>query len=182
MTAGSGAAGSRNPKVVLIVAMARNRVIGKDGALPWRLPEDLKRFRSLTMGHPIVMGRKTYDSIGKPLPGRTNIVMSRRAGGVPDGVVLVSSLEDAFKAAEATGADEACVTGGAEIYALALPYAHTLHYTCVHMDAEGDTLFPVFDQDEWTEVSSQRFEAGENDSAAFTILRFDRAGDPPRRY
>lgn len=169
-------------RISLVVAVAENGVIGADNDLPWRLKGDLKHFKATTMGKPIIMGRKTYDSIGKPLPGRTNIVMSRRAGGVPDGVVLVSSLEDAFKAAEATGADEACVTGGAEIYALALPYAHTLHYTRVHMDAEGDTLFPAFDQDEWTEVSSLRFEAGENDSAAYTILRFDRAGDPPRRY
>ena len=169
-------------RISLVVAVAENGVIGADNDLPWRLKGDLKHFKATTMGKPIIMGRKTYDSIGKPLPGRTNIVMSRRAGGVSDDVVLVSSLEDAFRAAETTGADEACVTGGAEIYALALPYAHTLHYTRVHMDAEGDTLFPVFNQDEWTEVSSQRFEAGENDSAAYTVLRLDRAGDPPRRY
>lgn len=169
-------------RISLVVAVAENGVIGADNDLPWRLKGDLKHFKATTMGKPIIMGRKTYDSIGKPLLGRTNIVMSRRAGGVPEGVVLVQSLEDAFNAAEATGADEACVTGGAEIYALALPYAHTLHYTRVHMDAEGDTLFPAFNQDEWTEVSSQRFEAGENDSAAYTVLRLDRAGDPPRRY
>lgn len=169
-------------RISLVVAVAENGVIGADNDLPWRLKGDLKHFKATTMGKPIIMGRKTYDSIGKPLPGRTNIVMSRSAGGVPDEVVLVSSLQEAFRAAQATGADEACVTGGAEIYALALSYAHTLHYTRVHMDAEGDTLFPAFDLDEWTEVSSQRFEAGENDSAAYTVLRLDRVGDPPSRY
>lgn len=169
-------------RISLVVAVAENGVIGSDNDLPWRLKGDLKHFKATTMGKPIIMGRKTYDSIGRPLPGRTNIVMSRRAGDLPDGVVLVPSLEAAFKAAEATGADEACVTGGAEIYALALPYAHTLHYTRVHMDADGDTLFPPFDEGDWTEVSSQRFEADENDSAAYTILRLERAGAPPRSY
>jgi len=169
-------------RISLVVAVAENGVIGSDNDLPWRLKGDLKHFKATTMGKPIIMGRKTYESIGRPLPGRTNIVMSRRSLDLPDGVVQVSSLEEAFRAAEASGADEACVTGGAEIYALALPYAHTLHFTRVHMDAEGDTLFPEFDRTQWRETSAERFEASETDSAAYTIMRLDRTGAPPRAY
>ncbi|MEP0069558.1 dihydrofolate reductase [Pyruvatibacter sp.] len=169
-------------RISLVVAVAENGVIGSDNDLPWRLKGDLKHFKATTMGKPIIMGRKTYESIGRPLPGRTNIVMSRSRSDLPEGVVQVSSLEEAFKAAEACDAQEACVTGGAEIYALALPYAHTLHFTRVHMDADGDTVFPEFDEAQWRETSAQRFDASEADSAAYTIKRLDRKGEPPQAY
>jgi len=169
-------------RISLVVAVAENGVIGSDNDLPWRLKGDMKHFKATTMGKPIIMGRKTYDSIGRPLPGRTNIVMSRSRSDMPEGVVQVSSLEEAFKAAQACDAEEVCVTGGAEIYALALPYAHTLHFTRVHMDADGDTVFPEFDEAQWRETSAERFDASETDSAAYTILQLDRKGEPPRSY
>lgn len=169
-------------RISLVVAVAENGVIGSDNDLPWRLKGDMNHFKATTMGKPIIMGRKTYDSIGRPLPGRTNIVMTRSGVDLPEGVVRVSSLEEAFRAAKACDAEEACVTGGAEIYALALPYAHTLHFTRVHMDADGDTLFPQFDEAEWQETSARLVEAGEEDSAAYTIRQLDRKGPPPRQY
>jgi len=168
-------------RISLVVAVAENGVIGADNGLPWRLKGDLKHFKQTTLGKPIIMGRKTYESIGRPLPGRTNIVLSRNHDGdVPDGVIPVTSLEEAFEVASETGCAEACVTGGAEIYALSMPYADTLHYTCVHMDAEGDTRFPEFDKDDWREVSAQRFEASGDDTAAYTIMRLDRIGPTPK--
>ena len=167
-------------RISLVVAVAENGVMGADNGLPWRLKGDMKHFKATTMGKPVIMGRKTYESIGKPLPGRTNIVMTRSSADLPEGVVQVSSLEEALQAAQDTGADEACVTGGAEIYALALPYAHTLHFTRVHMDADGDTAFPDFDMADWAETRAARFEAGETDSAAYTVMQLDRVGDPPR--
>ncbi|MGD1932949.1 MAG: dihydrofolate reductase [Candidatus Phaeomarinobacter sp.] len=169
-------------RISLVVAVAENGVMGADNGLPWRLKGDMQHFKATTMGKPIIMGRKTYDSIGRPLPGRTNIVMTRGGADLPEGVVPVSSLEDAFLAAEETGAGEACGTGWAEIYALALPYAHTLHFTRVHMDADGDTVFPDFNTADWVETSTTRFEAGETDSAAYTVMQLDRVGDPPRTY
>ena len=166
-------------RISLIVAVAENGMIGADNGLPWRLKGEMRHFRAATMGKPVIMGRKTYDSIGKPLPGRTNIVLTRAGGAVPDGVILVNSLAEAVAAARETGADETCVMGGAEVYAQALPYTHTLHFTRVHMDARGDTVFPAFDLADWKEVSAERFEANSEDTAAYTIMQLDRTGPPP---
>jgi len=160
VTAGSGAAGSRNPKVVLIVAMARNRVIGKDGALPWRLPEDLKRFRSLTMGHPIVMGRKTYDSIGRALPGRRNVVISRQPDLAIEGVETATSLAAALEMT--AGADKVFVIGGQQIYQAALPIADRIELTQIDKDFDGDVLFPQIDPAQWRESAQQPGEASGN--------------------
>lgn len=142
-------ASKNTPKVVLIVAMARNRVIGKDGALPWRLPEDLKRFRSLTMGHPIIMGRKTCDSIGRALPGRRNIVISRQQNLVIAGVETASSLAAALEMT--ADADTVFVIGGQQIYQAALPIADRIELTQIDKDFEGDVLFPEIDPTQWRE-------------------------------
>ncbi len=143
-------------RVSLIVAMARNGVIGRDGGLPWHLPEDLRHFKELTLGKPIIMGRLTHESIGRPLPGRTNIVISRNPAHDAPGCVVVTSLADAIKhAATLVGVDgEVMVIGGAQIYREALPRADRLYLTRVEVDAEGDTVFPELDASDWLLVSS----------------------------
>lgn len=129
-------------KIHVIVAAASNGVIGKDGAMPWRIPEDLKRFKALTMGHPILMGRKTWDSIGRPLPGRENIVITRQKLDLA-GATVVRSLDEALDHARARGATDAFVIGGGEIYQQALPRADVVHLTAVHAAFEGDVRFPA---------------------------------------
>ena len=140
-----------HPSIAIVVAMAENRTIGRDGALPWRLPADLTRFRSLTMGKPIIMGRRTHESIGRALDGRRNIVVSRRPGYRSPGCTVVASLEAAFEAA--SGAAEAAVIGGAGIYEHALPFATRIHLTLVHASVEGDVRFPEIGPGDWREVS-----------------------------
>ena len=153
MTAEAGPVTGKIPKLVLIVAMARNRVIGKDGNLPWRLPEDLKRFRSLTMGHPIIMGRKTYDSIGRALPGRRNIVVSRQRNLAIEGVETATSLPAALEMT--SGADKVFVIGGEQIYQAALPMADRIELTRIEADFDGDVLFPEIDPAQWKESVQQ---------------------------
>lgn len=160
-------------RVVIVVAMAQNRTIGRDGDLPWRLPADLKHFKAVTMGKPIVMGRKTYDSIGRPLPGRLNVVITRSTTYTPDGVTVVHSLEDALEAARASGAEETCIVGGAEIYRLALPMTSRLELTEVHEHVDGDTHFPAFDRADWTETARERHEA-EDDRPAYSFVTLER--------
>jgi dihydrofolate reductase len=130
-------------RVVLIAAVARNGVIGKEGALPWRLPDDLRRFKELTIGKPIVMGRKTFESIGKPLPGRKNLVLSRHAGAI-EGCAVVRSVEESLELAR--DAEELCVIGGEAVYAAFLPRADRLELTEVDADVDGDARFPAFDR------------------------------------
>ena len=139
------------PRLSLIVAVARNGVIGKDNRLPWRIPEDLKRFRALTMGHHIIMGRRTWESIGRPLPGRTSVVVTRNRDYVATGALVVHSLEDAL--AQCTGDEAVFVIGGAEIYANALPLAERIYLTRIHADYAGDTFFPSLAQEQWREAS-----------------------------
>ncbi len=160
---------SADRPVSLIVAIAKNGVIGRDGGMPWRLSTDLKRFKADTMGNPVIMGRKTFDSIGKALPGRLNIVVTRNEHWSQDGVVRVSSLRDAFAFANAHcrdngSAKEICVIGGGQIYADALPHADRLRVTHIQAEIEGDTCFPRIDPAVWHAVSSQDFPAGEKDS------------------
>jgi len=140
-------------QVVLIAALDRDFAIGKGNALPWHLPDDLKRFKALTLGKPILMGRKTAESLGRALPKRRNLVLTR-AGQVPfDGMQAVASLDDALAIAAQDG-DELCVIGGGEIYALALPHATQLHLTHVDASVDGaDVFFPRFDADDWREVA-----------------------------
>jgi dihydrofolate reductase len=150
-------------RLALIWAMSQNRVIGRNNALPWYLPEDLKYFKQITMGKPIIMGRKTWESIGRPLPGRTNIVITRDPSFAAEGVKVVHSLDEAIRMAEKicliNGSDEAVVMGGAEIYALALPRADRLYMTQVHAEVHGDAFFPEFDLDSWEELGREDFKA-----------------------
>ena len=146
-------------KVALIVAVSQNNVIGRDNQLPWHLPEDLQYFKSITMGKPILMGRKTYDSIGRPLPGRTNIVITRDPNWTAEGVEVVNSLEAAMTAgAEACNAvegDEIMVIGGAQIYRDCLPMADKLYLTKVDADIQGDAFFPEIDTNQWQKTSEK---------------------------
>ncbi|MCY0965184.1 dihydrofolate reductase [Parathalassolituus penaei] len=163
-------------KLALIVALARNHSIGLNNQLPWHLPEDLRYFRAVTMGKPVVMGRKTHESIGRPLPGRPNIVISRQSGYQSDGVAVVESLEPAIQLAARLAlqaeAGEAIIMGGADIYRQVLPLVDRMYLTEVHADFDGDAFFPQFDRSEWEEV--QRVDhAGSGDNPvpySFVIL------------
>ena len=162
----------------IISAMARNRVIGRGNGLPWRLPEDMRHFMRSTLGKPVIMGRKTYESMGQPLPGRCNIVVSRSLPP-PVGVKIAKSLEQARQQAEAwcrgSGVDEYFVIGGAQLYAASLPLAQRLYLTWVHADVEGDTFFPKFDLAAWREVQRQDFPASAKRSYPFSIVTYERA-------
>ncbi|MBK9160989.1 MAG: dihydrofolate reductase [Nitrosomonadales bacterium] len=142
-----------NPKISILVAMARNRIIGVNNTLPWRCPEDLKHFKTLTMGHHMIMGRKTFDSIGKPLPGRTTVVVTRNADLAIEGCLMAHSLEHAITAC--AGDEEIFIVGGAQLYAQALPLADTLYITEIQQDVAGDAWFPAFDRSEWRETSRE---------------------------
>jgi dihydrofolate reductase len=164
--------------VSLVVAMGRNRVIGRGGGLPWRLPSDLARFKALTLGKPVVMGRKTFQSIGRPLPGRANIVITRDPQVLAPGCRVVSGLDPALGAgrqiARETGAEEVCVIGGAEIYAQALPLAHILHLTEVDAAPDGDAWFAPLDPAQWQEVARETVAPGPRDDCGFTVRRLER--------
>ena len=139
----------------LIVAMAENGVIGRGDALPWRIPEDLKHFKSITMGKPIIMGRRTWDSLGRILPGRPHIVLSRDPNFAVDGVSSAHSLEDALTIAESLTEHEIMIIGGAEIYRAALCYVQCIYLTEIHRSISGDTFFPRFNRDAWIEMERQ---------------------------
>jgi dihydrofolate reductase len=156
----------------LVVAMARNRVIGRDNQLPWRLPADLAYFKRVTLGHPIIMGRRTYESIGRPLPGRLNIVVSRNPQFSAPGCTVVPSLAEAWRAAG--DAAEVCVIGGTSIFAEALPAADRIHLTEVDADVPGDTWFPEFDRGEWTEREVERHAPDERHAYPFRIVVLER--------
>ena len=160
-------------KIALICAMASNGVIGNDNKLPWRLPEDLRHFRRTTMGHSVVMGRKTWESIGRPLPGRTNIVVTRRKDYQAEGASVRDSLEAALRLAEniATidGADQAFVIGGAELYRQALRLAKLFHLTRIHADVPGDTILSGFNESEWREISREDYSRDEENPFDYSI-------------
>jgi len=139
--------------LAIIVAMAKNRTIGLNNGLPWRCPEDLKRFKALTMGHHMIMGRKTFDSIGKPLPGRTTVVVSRDRNLKLEGCTVVNSLPEAI--ASCARDPQIFVVGGADIYAQTLALADTLYITEIQKEVNGDAVFPGFDKSEWQEVSRE---------------------------
>jgi dihydrofolate reductase len=140
-------------RISIIVAMDENGLIGARNGLPWRLPNDLKHFKRTTLGKPVLMGRKTWESLGKPLPERQNLVMSRDTAFHPDGAKIVRTLDGALRLAEADGFEELMVIGGAQVYALALPRADTLYLTRVHARFEGDTWFPAVSWSEWLRES-----------------------------
>jgi len=152
--------------------MARNRVIGRNNALPWRLPADLAHFKRVTMGHPVVMGRRTYESIGKALPGRKNIVVTRNRDFRAPGCTVVASLDEAWKAAG--DADEVCVIGGTTLFEETLPLADAIHLTEVEADVEGDTFFPEFDRSEWRETEVARHGTDERHAYPIRILELER--------
>lgn len=160
----------------LIVAADERGGIGRDGRLPWHLPEDLRRFKALTMGKPIVMGRRTWDSIGRPLPGRRSIVVSRRPGLDIEGAAVVGSLEAALR--EAGDVPEICVIGGAEIYRLAMPRADSIHLTRVHATVDADTFLPQLDPKEWQEVARDDRPADERHAHAYSFVDLRRVRRP----
>jgi dihydrofolate reductase len=164
--------------ISLVVAVAENGVIGMRGGLPWRIKADLKRFRSVTMGKPIVMGRKTFDSIGRVLDGRDNIVVTRRADTLPEGAFLARSVEAALKLAEACalrrGVNEICVIGGEALFRDTLPLAERLYVTHVAAAPAGDVFFPAISPADWVERSRETLPASDGDTAAATYLVYER--------
>lgn len=164
--------------VSLIWAMSRNRVIGRNNRLPWKLPKDSRFFRTITMGRPVIMGRRTFESMRRPLAGRTNIVLTR-SGFTHDGVRIVSTLDAALEVAESQclidGVEECFVTGGADIYALALPRADRLYETLIDAEIDGDTFFPPYDASEFTLAAKEDFDADEEHAFSFSIRVLDRA-------
>jgi dihydrofolate reductase len=161
-------------RVSLVAAVADNGVIGRDGGLPWHLPEDLARFRRLTMGHHLLVGRRTFESIGRALPGRRMVVVSSGSGALPAGVERAASLAAALARAAAAGDDEAFVAGGAALYAAALPQADRLYLTRVHGEPAGDVRFPPFAAAEWREVERDERPADERHAWPFTFLTYER--------
>ena len=165
-------------RISLIWAMAENGVIGRDNRLPWRLPVDMKHFMTTTMGKPVIMGRKTLESMKSPLPGRTNIVLTRDPLWQRDGVQVVGELSEALDLAEQQGlidgVDETMIIGGAEIYALAPPLAERLYVTRVHAEPAGDVYFPPIDLDAWRLLSQQQHPADDRHSASCSIEVYER--------
>jgi dihydrofolate reductase len=162
--------------LALIAAVGRNRVIGADNGLPWRLPSDLKRFRAVTMGKPVLMGRKTWESIGRPLPGRAVIVLSRDPGFTPEGVAVRSGLDEALGQAQQTGrqmgASEVVVAGGGTLYAQLIHRADRLYLTEVDLAPEGDTLFPPLAAGQWHEISREAHPASDHDQTAYAFVTY----------
>lgn len=156
-------------QIVLVVARARNGVIGKGGKLPWHIPADLKHFKQLTMGKPMIMGRKTFDSLPGLLPGRKHIVLTRDPAWTAEGAVVARTPQDALRTAQD---DRVAVIGGAEIFALFVPIANAVELTEVHWDADGDTIMAGFDPDAWTEVSREDHIA-QDDCPAFSFVRLE---------
>lgn len=166
------------PMISLIVAAGENGVIGADGGLPWRMPTDLKTFRRLTMGKPVIMGRKTFATLKKPLDGRDNIVVTRDSLFEVEGVTAVNSLSDALiigrMLARTSGADEVMIIGGSEIFAQAMLQAGRLYLTRVHAEPNGDVHFPDPDPDQWALISSEKLATGERDDHAATLHVLER--------
>jgi len=165
-------------EIVLIVAVADNGVIGADGTIPWRLKSDMQRLKAITMGKPVVMGRKTFVSLKRPLVGRTNIVLTRDAAYRSEGVVVANSFDAAYAVARGDalrrGGSEIAVIGGSEIYALWMQSAHRLEITEVHANPAGDTRFGAIDKGTWREVARERHPAGPDDSVAFSYVTYRR--------
>lgn len=165
-------------KIVLVVAIGENGVIGRNGKLPWRLKSELQHFKRVTLNHPVILGRKTFQSLKRPLPERTNIVLTRRAGEAKPGVLYASDLEEALALArtdaEQRGVDAIMVIGGSDIFARTLPSADRLELTRVHASPEGDVWFPDLEKDAWRETHSERHVRGQDDEFDYTICTFER--------
>lgn len=162
-------------RVSLIAAVAENGVIGREGGLPWRIPEDLKFFKATTLGKPVIMGRKTYDSIGRPLPGRLNIVLTHDSRWRAEGVSNARDLDAALDIARASGAAEAMIIGGGKVYEAALPRASRIYLTRVHRAFEGDAYFPPLDPAEWAETARKKGAPGDT-PPDYTFLTLERRG------
>jgi dihydrofolate reductase len=156
----------------IIVALSENNVVGINNQLPWHLSADLKRVKALTMGHHLIMGRKTYESIGKPLPGRTNVIITRNKNFNAEGCVVVSSLTEAFE--KAKDDNEAFVFGGGEIFREALPKVNKIYMTRIHQHFEGDTRFPELNPKEWREISRQDYNADEKNNYSYSFIDLER--------
>lgn len=164
-------------RLSLIVAMARNRVIGAGNRIPWHLPAELKLFKAITMGHHIVMGRNTWESIGRLLPGRTTVIVTRQPEYRVDGAIVAPSLDAALQACH--GDDEIFVIGGAQLYAAALPRADRLYLTVVDAEVTGDTIMPAFDLNDWQQTASQAFAADAKNPYDYVQTVYDRIARPP---
>ena len=165
--------------LTLIAAVSDNGVIGAKGRLPWHVPADLKRFKDLTMGHSLILGRKTFESIGTLLPGRRIIVVSRRQDYAPEGVIVRPSLEEALL--QCPEEDKVFIGGGAEIYALALPLADEMFLTFVHCYVDGDAFFPPVDESRWRKLSVESHASDEANSYAYSFVHYQRIADPSSR-
>jgi dihydrofolate reductase len=164
--------------VSIVVAVAENRVIGRDGEMPWKLSSDLKRFKEITLGNPIIMGRKTFESIGRALPGRHNIIITRNTDYRAENTVVVSSLDDALQNARQWAQDndakEICIIGGGEIYRQSVKLADRLYYTKVDARPDGDTCFPAVDPDKWQVCHTEAIPAGPKDNCATEFITYER--------
>jgi dihydrofolate reductase len=160
--------------IAIVVAMSENRVIGRDNSLPWHLPADLKHFKSLTMGHPIIMGRKTFESIGKPLGGRTNIIVTRQEDYPAEGCLIAHSIAPALEKAKEID-EQVFVIGGAEVFKGSMPLVDTLFLTYVHAEVEGDVYFPELNPQEWEEADRERHEADEKHAFGYSFVRMVRS-------
>jgi dihydrofolate reductase len=168
----SNSSQSAPPRICLIAALAANRVIGRNNTLPWHLPADLKRFKALTMGHPVVMGRNTYESLGRPLPGRHNLVITRRRDYSAPGCEVVHSLDAALAACR--GAHEVFIIGGVELYRESLARAHRLEFTEIHAEFEGDATFPEYSLAHWRETGREIHGAETDVPFRYDFVRYER--------
>ena len=161
-------------QISIIVAMDRNRVIGKNDGLPWHISADLQHFKKITMGKPIIMGRKTHESIGRPLPGRENIILTRDQNYRSEGCTVLNSIDTILEHCQ--DSDEIMITGGSEIYRQWLQQASRIYLTEVHTEVDGDTFFPEFNRNEWEEISREDFEADEKNEFDYSFLILERGG------
>ncbi|PXW89717.1 dihydrofolate reductase [Nitrosomonas sp. Nm84] len=166
------------PRLSILVAMARNRVIGQHNKLPWHLPADLKHFKLLTMGHIIVMGRKTYESIGKPLPGRTNIIITQQKNFEVPGATVVNSIGDALLACEQANvtSGECFIIGGEKLYRQTIEICQRMYVTEIQKDFEGDTIFPEYDPNEWEETQREKYFSDSDNTMEYHFVILDRKG------
>jgi dihydrofolate reductase len=171
----------KRPRIAFVVAVARNGVIGRQGTLPWRISSDLKRFKAITMGKPVIMGRKTWESLPRrPLPGRLNIVITRDRQYRAEGAAVVVSVAEALAQARQAESDEICVIGGSEIFRQMLPMADRLYLTEVDLAPDGDVHFPPLDRSEWREASREMHPRREGDDAGFVLRVLDRVASAPQ--
>jgi dihydrofolate reductase len=172
---------SLKPRIAFVVAVARNGVIGRDGRLPWHMSSDLQRFKALTMGKPVLMGRRTWESLPrKPLPGRLNIVVTRQADYAAAGAVVARDLDHALQVAADAGTGEICVIGGAEVFRELMPNADRLYLSEIDLDTAGDAFFPEVNASEWKEISRETVRRGPKDDAGFTFRVLDRIRPVPQ--